>query len=80
MTSVALLLRFLVIGVWLLMLGRVLISWIDPRGSSTVGGFLFRVTEPILAPIRRALPRTGAVDLSPLIVFLVLAVLLRLVV
>ena len=80
MTSVALLLRFLVIGVWLLMLGRVLISWIDPRGSSTVGGFLFRGTEPILAPIRRALPRTGAVDLSPLIVFLVLAVLLRLVV
>ena len=80
MTSVAILLRLLVIGVWLLMLGRVLISWIDPTGSTTAGGLLFRLTEPILAPIRRALPRTGAVDLSPLIVFLVLAVLLRLVV
>jgi uncharacterized protein YggT (Ycf19 family) len=36
------------------------------------------VTEPILAPIRRALPRTGAFDLSPLIVLIFLSVLIRL--
>jgi YggT family protein len=34
-------------------------------------------TEPILAPIRRSLPRTGMLDLSPLIVLIVLSVLWR---
>ena len=41
-----------------------------------VGDFLFRVTEPVLAPVRRILPQFGAVDLSPLVVLLVLQYLL----
>jgi YggT family protein len=73
-------LRFLVIVLWVLMLGRVLISWVDPRGETALGRFLFQMTEPILAPIRRFMPQTGMIDFSPLVVFLVLAVLLRLVI
>lgn len=72
-------LRILVLALWLLMLGRVLMSWVDPRFSGTVGRFVYETTEPILAPIRRVMPRTGMIDLSPLVVFLVLGVLLRLV-
>jgi YggT family protein len=64
--------------VWLLIVGRVLLSWVDPAGRSPVGGFVMSATEPILAPIRRALPRTGMIDLSPLIVLIVLSVLWRL--
>lgn len=40
-----------------------------------VSDFLFRITEPLLAPIRRILPRTGVIDLSPLILILLLGFL-----
>ena len=66
------------LAVWLLIVGRVILSWVDPAGRSQIGGFVISATEPILAPIRRALPRTGMIDLSPLIVLIVLSVLWRL--
>jgi len=72
------LIQIALIAVWLLILGRVLLSWVDPAGRSQLGGFLFSATEPILAPIRRVLPQTGMIDLSPLIVLIVLSVLWRL--
>lgn len=40
-----------------------------------VNDFLFRITEPLLAPIRRILPKTGMIDLSPLILILLLGFL-----
>ena len=52
--------------------GRVLMSWISPRGNDSVSNFLFNITEPILAPIRRLLPKTGMFDFSPMILLLVL--------
>jgi YggT family protein len=38
----------------------------------TVGNFLNRVTEPVLAPVRRILPTFGNIDLSPLVVLLLI--------
>ena len=70
-------LLFLVLALWALILARVLLSWVDPTGRGRLAAFIFQMTEPILAPVRRALPRTGMFDLSPLIVLLVLGVLLR---
>ena len=70
-------LLFLVMALWLLILARVLLSWVDPTGRGRVAAFVIQMTEPILAPVRRALPRTGMFDLSPMIVLLVLGVLLR---
>lgn len=66
------------LAVWILVLGRVMLSWFDPAGRSQLGSFVISATEPILAPIRRALPPTGMLDLSPLIVLIVLSVLWRL--
>jgi YggT family protein len=77
--SLANLLEIAFFAVWLLILGRVLLSWFDPAGRSRLGSFVFSATEPILAPIRRALPRTGMVDFSPLVVLVILSVLLRVV-
>jgi YggT family protein len=54
-------------------------SWVNPRFEGTLGRFLFETTEPILAPIRRVLPQSGFVDLSPLVAFLFLTVLMNLV-
>ena len=69
----------LVLLAWLVVLGRVLMSWIDPGFQRPVSRTLYRWTEPVLAPVRRALPRTGSLDLSPLVVLLGLGILLRVV-
>ena len=63
----------------LLILGRVLISWVDPVGRTQLGAFLISTTEPILGPVRRALPQTGMIDLSPLVVLIVLGILSNLI-
>jgi YggT family protein len=55
----------------LLILGRVLLSWFPiSRGTpmETVYSALYTVTEPVLGPVRRALPPLGGFDLSPIIV------------
>ena len=70
-------LLFLVLALWVLILARVLLSWVDPTGRGRAAAFVIQMTEPILAPVRRALPRTGMFDLSPMIVLIVLGVLLR---
>jgi YggT family protein len=53
-------------------LGRVLISWVDPMGNMRVTQVLREITEPILAPIRSVLPSFGMLDLSPLVAMLLL--------
>lgn len=69
--------RFVLIGLQLLILARVLLSWFDPGGRHAISAFIIQTSEPLLAPVRRLLPRTGMFDLSPLIVLVVLGVLLR---
>ncbi len=70
-------LEILVLVLWLLVLGRVLVSWVDPLGRNSISRYVIALTEPMLAPIRRLLPQTGMFDLSPLILMLGLGVLLR---
>jgi YggT family protein len=67
----------LVFLVWLLVFGRVLISWFDPSGSSSASRFLIETTEPFLAPVRRVLPPAGMLDFSGLIVLIVLGFIWR---
>lgn len=43
---------------------------------NSIGRFLYAVTEPVLAPIRRILPNLGGIDVSPIVV-LVLIFFLR---
>ena len=73
---VGIFIQFLLTALWLLILGRVLMSWIDPRFGSGFARFLFQATEPLLAPVRRLLPQTGMIDFSALIVLLILGSLL----
>ncbi len=68
--------ELLVLVLWVLILGRVVVSWVDPMGRNTISRQLIAMTEPLLAPIRRLLPATGALDLSPLILMLGLSLLL----
>ena len=61
------------------LLARVLLSWFpNVDRSNPIIRLLYDVTEPVLRPVREMLPQTGMMDLSPLIVFLIISVLMRL--
>ena len=59
----------------LIVLIAVVLSWVrlDPRNPVVTA--IYRLTEPVLAPIRKALPPMGGLDLSPMVLLLVLQVL-----
>lgn len=79
MAILLLFVQSLVFVLWILVLGRVILSWVDPTGRNALSQYVFAMTEPLLAPIRRLLPRTGMFDFAPLILMLVLGALLRVV-
>ena len=54
----------------ILILVRVVFSWVSPYPNNSVYRFVFRATEPILGPVRRRLPPVSGMDLSPLLVTL----------
>jgi YggT family protein len=65
--------------IWLLIAAAIL-SWlvafnvVNARNQfvSMVGDFLYRITEPVLRPIRSILPNLGGIDVSPVIVILLI--------
>lgn len=61
----------------LVLLARVIVSWlpIDPYHPAV--RVLDQLTEPVLAPIRKVLPPLGGIDFSPLVALLLLQVILR---
>jgi YggT family protein len=76
----ALLLNFvqlLLMAVWLLVLGRIVLSWVDPAGRNQLSRIVIGATEPLLAPVRRMLPPTGMMDWSGFLVLIVLGALWR---
>ena len=69
--------QFLLMALWALVFGRMIMSWVDPMGRNRASAFLYQTTEPILAPVRRMLPRSGMIDWSGFIVLIVLGLLWR---
>ncbi len=67
------------IYIWLLIAAAVL-SWliafnvVNTRNPvvSSVAEFLYRITEPVLRPIRNMLPNLGGIDVSPVILILII--------
>jgi YggT family protein len=62
----------------MLILGRVLLSWIDPTGNMQISQVLRELTEPILGPIRSIMPNIGMIDISPIVAILLLSMISRL--
>jgi YggT family protein len=65
----------------LCLLARAVLSWFPPTGGGvmeTIRGFLFTVTEPVLAPVRRLIPpaRIGGMGLDLSFMVVVLAIIL----
>ncbi len=78
MAVIVFLARYGLLLLWILILARVLLSWIDPRYTTAAGHVIYQATEPMLAPIRRFMPRTGMIDFSPMVLFILVAVVMRL--
>jgi YggT family protein len=72
-------LELLIGALMVLVIARVVVSWLAPSGGGGLVAFIYQATEPILAPIRRVVPPSGGLDWAPLIAMLVLGLLLRLV-
>lgn len=60
---------------WLLIIVRVLISWVNPDPFNPIVQGLSRLTDPVLEPLRRVIPSIGPIDLSPLVALLILQAL-----
>lgn len=60
---------------------RVVMSWFPPSSSrspmASAQMWLYKLTEPVLAPIRRTLPPMGGLDLSPMLLLIALQILGR---
>jgi YggT family protein len=63
-----------------LLVGSAILSWltafnvvnVQNKVVYTVVSLLYRVTEPVLRPIRRIIPNLGGIDISPIILILLL--------
>ena len=59
-------------AVFILIFARIIVSWVNISSYNwyQIRALVFRLTEPMLAPIRRFMPATGGFDLSPVILLL----------
>lgn len=66
----AALINLIIMALWLLILARVLMSWVRVDPYSPLARTIYELTEPILAPVRNLLPPMGGFDFSPIIVLI----------
>ncbi|MGK7345282.1 MAG: YggT family protein [Candidatus Nitrospinota bacterium M3_3B_026] len=59
----------LTIYLWVVII-RALISWVSPDPYNPIVQFLYRVTDPVMRPIQRAIPMAGGIDFSPIVLIL----------
>lgn len=57
------------IYLWIIF-ARAILSWVNPDPYNPIVQFLYRVTEPVLYPIRRMIGYGMGIDFSPLVVIL----------
>ena len=60
-----------------IILSWVTMAWTPPASLSPVIGVIYDLTEPVLSLFRRYIPPVGALDLSPLVIFLLISVIQR---
>ena len=69
---------FIIQAFLVVVLIRVVFSFVSPVPTNAVSRLAWQVTEPVLAPIRRLLPPMSGLDLSPMVVWLVALILIQL--
>ena len=69
-TFIQLLVRVLIVAIFI----RVILSWLPMSGGqfNPLIAIIYQITEPVLAPLRRVIPRLGIFDLTPTIALFIL--------
>ena len=70
-----------------IVIAAAVLSWlvafnvVNPRNQfvAMIGDFLYRITEPVLRPIRNMLPNLGGIDISPIVLFLIIILIQRII-
>ncbi len=83
MPNIGLLLLWAVLGVvgllvniyFFALLATIILSWIAPGSGNPAVHLLYQITEPVMAPFRKALPPMGGMDFSPILVFILINVI-----
>jgi YggT family protein len=69
--AIATILKLVLDAYFWILIARAILSWVNPDRHNPIVRFLYRVTEPVLRPIRQRLPTYQmGLDLSPLVVML----------
>ena len=58
----------------IILLARMLLSWVQVDPRNPIVNLINQLTEPLLGPIRRMLPQSGGLDFSPMVSFFVVLV------
>ncbi len=56
---------------------RIILSWVPHNAYHPAAVFLYRITDPVLNPVRRIIPSIGGIDVSPIVVFIGLGFIKR---
>ena len=74
--------NFLLTLLSIVILARVILSWVIPLTGGrphpmlvSVITIINQITEPILAPLRRVIPSIGTLDLSPMVALIIIAII-----
>ena len=51
---------------------RALMSWFNPSPENPIVRFVVEITDPILAPLSRVVPRIGMIDITPIVAIVLL--------
>lgn len=78
MTYVLVFIKLLIDVLSVLIIIRAILSWFPINPYNPVISFLNQVTEPILAPLRRIIPRLGMIDITPMVAIIILQVISQL--
>jgi YggT family protein len=57
------------------LLAMIILSWVAPGSNHPAIYLLHQITEPVMAPVRKALPAMGGMDFSPILVFILINVI-----
>jgi YggT family protein len=79
MAFIAPVIRILCYALIIAILVRVAFSWIGPNPNNRLYRLAYDITEPLLGPIRRLLPRSIGLDFSPMIVWFLLLLVINVV-
>ena len=79
MSFISTFIRILCEALTIAIFARAIISWFPVNPGNQLVALLYQITEPILDPLRRIIPRVGMMDITPMIAIILLQVIAGLV-